>query len=98
MDIPRNIITYFLQGRACAHHEGDKMTSFLEERFGRIPKAQSRSGLSKGSIYNLGRRHPGLLKKYGKATLVDLVMLDAIMGELPAAKLAAAADDPDVAI
>ena len=56
-------------------------------RFGRIADGIRRSGLSRASIYNLAAEHPGLFKKYGAATIIDLGMLDEIMAALPAAEI-----------
>jgi hypothetical protein len=56
-------------------------------RYGRIPAAVERSGLSRGSLYILAREHRGLFKKRGKATTVDLMMLDDIIAEFPAAEI-----------
>jgi hypothetical protein len=41
-------------------------------RFGRIRAAEARSGLRRGFLYKLAAKHPGLFKKAGAATLVDL--------------------------
>jgi hypothetical protein len=58
-------------------------------RFGRIPDAQRRSGLGRSSLYKLAPTHPGLFRKHGKATIVDLCMLDEIMAALPVAEIKA---------
>ena len=60
-------------------------------RFGRVPDAVRRCGLSRSSLYNLASQHPGLFKKAGSATVVDLPMLDEIMADLPDADLSATA-------
>lgn len=57
-------------------------------RFGRMPDAQRRSGLKKTKLYQLAAQHPGLFKKVDAATIVDLKMLDRILGALPAAEFA----------
>ena len=54
-------------------------------RFGRIPAAEQRSGLKRGALYKLAGANPGLFKKAGAATIVDLEMLDQILAALPAA-------------
>jgi hypothetical protein len=59
-------------------------------RFGRIPVAQGRSGLSRGALYELAKKHRGLFLKYGSATIVDLELLDKILSELPPAEISAA--------
>lgn len=56
-------------------------------RFGRMPDAKRRSGLSKGKLYQLAAQHRGLFKKADAATIIDLEMLDRILAELPAAEI-----------
>jgi hypothetical protein len=56
-------------------------------RFGRIPAACAYTGVGRSTIYSLGAATPGLLKKLGKATLVDFDVLDQILDALPAAEL-----------
>jgi hypothetical protein len=56
-------------------------------RFGRIPVATHRSGLSRSKLYEMASRHPGLFRKADAATIVDLEMLDEILADLPAADL-----------
>jgi hypothetical protein len=58
-------------------------------RFGRIPDAESRSGTKRGYLYRLAGRHPGLFRKAGSATIVDLEFLDRILADLPAAAIKA---------
>jgi len=60
-------------------------------RFGRIPDATQRSGLSRSYLYKLAATNPGLFKKAGSATIVDLPKLDQIMAALPAANVKAGA-------
>ena len=43
--------------------------------FGRLPRAVAESGLSRSALYKLATRYPGLFKKAGSSTLVDLDML-----------------------
>jgi hypothetical protein len=57
------------------------------KRWGRIPDAEGRSGFKKGFIYKLGKKHPGLLRKVGAATIVDLELLDSILESAPATGL-----------
>ncbi len=59
------------------------------KRFGRIPEASERSGLSRSSLYKMAIAHPGLFKKHGSATLVDFQILDRILEASPAAQLTA---------
>jgi hypothetical protein len=53
------------------------------QRWGRIPEAEAESKLSKGSLYKLAKAHPGLFKKLGSATIVDMAMLHQIISDLP---------------
>jgi len=64
-------------------------------RFGRIPVATAESGLSRSALYGLATRHPGLFKKAGSATIVDLNMLADIIAELPDADINISASKPD---
>jgi hypothetical protein len=57
----------------------------MSARFGRIPVAQQRSGLSRRMLYEIAAEHPGLFRKAGSATIVDLEMLDDVLSELPPA-------------
>jgi hypothetical protein len=55
-------------------------------RFARIPqnKGERLSGLSKATIYNMGKQHPGLLRKFSAMiTVVDVQMLDSILAKCP---------------
>ena len=65
-------------------------TSINAARFGRIPDAQARSGLSRSELYELAAENSGLFKKRGAATIVDLERLDQILADLPAADIGAA--------
>jgi hypothetical protein len=56
-------------------------------RFGRIPDAERQSGLKRGTLYKLAALNPGLFKKAGAATIVDLDFLDSVLAELPAADI-----------
>ncbi len=56
-------------------------------RFGRIPDAIDRSGLSRSELYELAAEHHGLFRKRGVATIVDLIMLDDVLADLPAAQI-----------
>jgi hypothetical protein len=56
-------------------------------RFGRIPDAIGRSGLSRSELYKLAAEHPGLFLKRGVATIVDLMKLDDVVAEFPAAEI-----------
>jgi hypothetical protein len=41
-------------------------------RFGRIPTAKARSGLSRSELYEMAAEHRGLFLKRGSATIVNL--------------------------
>ena len=63
------------------------MPNIKSKRYGRIPAAMEASGLSRGTLYDLARKHPGLFKKYGAATLVDFSRMYEILDALPEAAL-----------
>jgi hypothetical protein len=56
-------------------------------RFGRILDAKRRTGLSRGKLYEIAAENPGLFKKAGTATVVDLHKLDRVIAELPEAAI-----------
>jgi hypothetical protein len=58
-----------------------------QQRFGRIPDAQRRSGLGRTILYEIAAEHKGLFRKAGSSTIVDLQMLDQILAKLPPAKI-----------
>jgi hypothetical protein len=58
-----------------------------QPRFGRIPAAKKRSGLSRGALYEIAAQHRGLFRKAGAATIVDLEMLDEVLADLPPAEI-----------
>jgi len=58
-----------------------------QPRFGRIPDAKRRSGLSRAKLYDIAGRHRGLFLKADDATIVNLEMLDQILAALPAAEI-----------
>jgi hypothetical protein len=72
-------------------------TALAGARFGRIPAAEARSGLKRGSLYGLAAQHPGLFRKYGAATVVDLEFLDRVLAELPPADIGAGSSSTDEA-
>jgi hypothetical protein len=63
------------------------ITSTGASRFGRIRDAEARCGLKRGTLYKLATANPGLFKKAGNATIVDLNLLDQVLAGLPAADL-----------
>jgi hypothetical protein len=60
-------------------------TQRLRPRFGRIPQALEYSGISKARFYEWVAKRPELIKKNGRASLVDLDVLDEILDALPTA-------------
>jgi hypothetical protein len=52
-----------------------------QSRFGKIPKKGG--PVSREEIYELAAKHEGLLKKYGRATILDYDKLDEILAALP---------------
>jgi hypothetical protein len=61
--------------------------SIPAKRFGSIPAAVDYSGRSRSRLYQLAPRYPGLFRKDGKSTIVDFSILDAILDDLPIAKI-----------
>jgi hypothetical protein len=64
-----------------------------DARFGRIPGAVQRSGLSRSKLYEMAAEHPGLFRKADSVTLVDFRRLDKILAGLPAADISKRTDD-----
>jgi len=62
-------------------------------RFGRIPEALSYGGISRSRLYEWARERPELLRKNGRASLVDFNIYDEMLNALPTADLKAASDD-----
>jgi hypothetical protein len=56
-------------------------------RFGKIPAATAYSGLGRTKLYEEAAANPGLFRKAGAATIVDFDVLDAILEQLPPAKI-----------
>jgi hypothetical protein len=54
---------------------------------GRLPDARHRYGVSRSWLYRQAQKHPGLLIKIGRATLVDFIVLRAIIANLPTAEI-----------
>jgi len=61
--------------------------SASRRRFGKLPAATEYSALSRATLYELAPKYPGLFKKNGAATIVDFDILDAVLDELPVAKI-----------
>jgi hypothetical protein len=60
-----------------------------QPKFGRIPDAQRRSGLSRSKLYQLAAIHKGLFLKLDAATIVNLSRLDDLLAALPQAEISA---------
>ena len=58
-----------------------------QRRFGRIPEALAYSGLSRARFYEWVREHPRLVRKNGRASLVDFALFDELLDALPVAGL-----------
>jgi hypothetical protein len=56
-------------------------------RFGKIPAAMAYSGLGRMKLYEEAAANPALFRKAGAATIVDFDVLDAILEQLPPAKI-----------
>ena len=57
----------------------------LRPRFGRIPAALSYGGISRSRLYEWTQERPGLVRKNGRASLIDFDILDEILDGLPIA-------------
>ena len=57
------------------------------QRFGRIDQALAYAGVSRSRLYEWGREHPKLMRKNGRASIVDFRVLDEILDALPVAAL-----------
>jgi hypothetical protein len=58
-----------------------------EKWFGTIADARRICGVSRSGIYRLAAVHPDLLRKLGRSTVVDLVLLRSILASLPQAAI-----------
>jgi hypothetical protein len=66
-------------------------------RFGPIPSALRYCGVSRSRLYQWARKNPQLIRKNGRASLVDLDILDRVLDELPLANLKAPPSDEGAA-
>lgn len=66
---------------------GQSHTKQTASEVGRLSDAKDILGVSRSWIYRMAQRHPGLLKKAGRSTLVDLVLLRQIIASLPSAEI-----------
>lgn len=57
------------------------------QRYGRIPDAAVRYGLSKSSLYRLAADGRLVLRKFGRATFVEYEAADRFMASLPLARI-----------
>jgi len=57
----------------------------LRPRFGRIPAALMYAGISRSRLYEWTQERPELVRKNGRASLVDFRILDQILDGLPIA-------------
>jgi hypothetical protein len=62
-------------------------TPTARPRYGRIGDAVNYSSICRTRLYELARQYRGLFRKNGGATVVDYDVLDAILDELPVAKI-----------
>jgi hypothetical protein len=51
---------------------------------GSVDQGCGRGGFGRNTLYNLDKENPGLIRKLGGKSLVDLQMLDKILMGLPA--------------
>jgi hypothetical protein len=59
----------------------------VSKRWATISEAVTYGARSRSRLYVLAAQHSGLFRKDGRRTLVDLLMLDEINEQLPAADL-----------
>lgn len=59
----------------------------IGKRWGRVPEAKAQSALGKVKLYEIAAKNPGLFKKAGAATIVDLHKLDEVIANLPDAEI-----------
>jgi hypothetical protein len=64
-------------------------------RFGKIGTALEYSGFGRTKLYQIAGSCPGLLKKFGRRTLVDFEQLDRLLDQLPAAAIKSSPLAPD---
>jgi hypothetical protein len=62
-------------------------------RFGRIPEALSYAGISRSRLYEWVRARPDLVRKNGRASLIDFDIFDQMLDALPTAELKARPTD-----
>jgi hypothetical protein len=55
----------------------------VERKFGSLRDATAISGISRTQLYKYAVKYPGLFRKNGTATLVDLGILNKVLDDLP---------------
>jgi hypothetical protein len=60
-----------------------KTSPQIERRFAPIRDAVTLSSISRAQLYKLAPKYPGLFRKNGTATIVDLRILDKLFDDLP---------------
>ena len=67
----------------------------LRPRFAKIPAAMRYSGRGGSRLYEWAIQYPGLFRKDGASTIVDLDILDQILDQLPIARGRTPAREPN---
>lgn len=76
-----------MENRKARRGSDGRALTLPEPRFGKIDLATRVYGPSRASWYRLAAKHPGLMVKFGRSTLIDFDVADAIMRNLPPAIL-----------
>jgi predicted DNA-binding transcriptional regulator AlpA len=63
--------------------KGDFHMTDIAPRYGSINQAVQTFGVGRSSLYVLASKHPALIKKFGKKSLVDYGVLQDIINDLP---------------
>lgn len=72
-----------------------KDINVIRPNWGSIQTARVKSGRSRSWLYRTAAANPGLFRKAGRATIVDLRKLDEIMEALPVAEIGKAGRERD---
>jgi hypothetical protein len=59
------------------------------QRLGSVHQACAYAGIGRSKLYELGGKHPGLMKKIDGKTVVDFPLFDSILDALPNARISA---------
>jgi hypothetical protein len=62
-----------------------KTSPLIERRFAPIRDAVTVAGISRSQLYKFAPKYPGLFRKNGTATIVDLRILNKLLDDLPVA-------------